>query len=67
MCVGCPNIGAESLINPDAQSPWYWFSDGHALLQGILCILVCDLVAVGLVKSEKVPDLVGAVCDMSGL
>lgn len=63
MCIGCPNVGAESLINPDAQSLWYWFSDGHALLQGILCILVCDLVAVWLFKSEKVLDLVGAVRD----
>ncbi|KAL3138186.1 hypothetical protein ABBQ38_005410 [Trebouxia sp. C0009 RCD-2024] len=33
MCVGCPNVDAESLINPDAQSLWYWFSDGHALLE----------------------------------
>lgn len=63
MCVGCPNVDAESLINPDAQSLWYWFSDGHALLEGILCILVCDLVAVWLFKSEKVLDLVGAVGD----
>ena len=63
MCAECPNVGAESPVNPDAQSPWYWFSDGHALLQGILCILVCDLVAVWLFRSEKVSDLVGAVRD----
>lgn len=63
MCVGCRNIGAESLINPDTQSSWYWFSDDHALLQGVLCILVCNLVAVGLVKSKKVSHLVGTVRD----